>query len=152
MRTSAFLLGAAMASLLSNCTTTTVATTVGPGDDAVHCTNGVGDAATGGLCYSTTQSVTTPLQAADNTFGDGEIKEWHFHVYWFQTNDEQRAAAKRIQSELLEAVANKEFVVVLNGVTDEILPGVNTSVIPLFNEAPIGPHPCGSYEVWYVPR
>ena len=37
---------------------------------------------------------------------------------------------------------------VLNGVTDAILPGVNVSNIPLFNEAPIGPHPCGSYEVW----
>lgn len=151
MRTSVLLFATAMASLLSDGTTMAVTTprsSIGSGDDAVHCTNGVGDAATGGLCYSTTQSVTTPLQAADNTFGDSEIEEWHFHVYWFQSNDEQRAAAKRIQSELLEAVANKEFVVVLNGVTDEILPGVNTSVIPLFNEAPIGPHPCGSYEVW----
>jgi hypothetical protein len=33
------------------------------------------------------------------------------------------------------------------GVTDQMLPGLNTSAIPNINEGPVGPHPCGSYEV-----
>ena len=43
-----------------------------------------------------------------------------------------------IRDLLLEAVARKEFVVVLPGVTDQILPGVNVSAIPHVNTQPIG--------------
>ena len=49
------------------------------------------------------------------------------------------------------AVRSKRFVAVCHGVTDAILPGLNTSNVPHVNMVPTGPHPAGSYEVW-VPR
>ena len=41
--------------------------------------------------------------------------------------------------------------VVCNGVTSEILPGLEDSQVPHFNTEPKGPHPVGSFEVW-TPR
>jgi len=40
------------------------------------------------------------------------------------------------------------MLVVLNGITNDILPAINVSKIPNVNYEPIGPHPIGSYEVW----
>merc|ERR1711890_132869 len=66
---------------------------------------------------------------------EDEIKEYHFHTYWFQNRPESYNAALRIQSELISAVAEGKFIVVLPGITKE----------------PVGPHPCGSFETW-VPK
>lgn len=113
------------------------------------CNNYLGDVAHGGACYSTNKnSVANILKENDTNFEDPEIKEWHFHVYWFQNNEDQKKSALRIRDELIEMVRQQKIVVVLNGITNEILPKVNVSNIPLFNEEPIGPHPVGSYEVW----
>ena len=37
----------------------------------------------------------------------------------------------QIRAELLQKVANHEFVVVLNGVTDQMLPGLNVTNVPV---------------------
>ena len=113
-----------------------------------YCKNDVGDTGFGGACHVTTHTMVNPIESKDITFPDPEIKEWHFHVYWFQTRQESFDAAMRIRQELLEEVGQGNFVVVLNGVTEEMLPGLNESNIPHINTEPIGPHPCGSYEVW----
>ena len=112
------------------------------------CTNAMGDVRSGGTCYETTHSMTHVLEASDTSFPGPEIKEWHFHVYWFQHRKESRDAAMRIRSELLEAVRSKKFIVVFPGIDNTILPRVNTSNIPVVNDEPKGPHPVGSFEVW----
>lgn len=62
-----------------------------------------------------------------------EIKEYHFHVYFFQTNEVSKNAALKLRDRLLDLTKKKFF-----------------HVVPLerVNMAPIGPHPIGSYEVW----
>ena len=46
--------------------------------------------------------------------------------------------------------------VVCNGITSEILPGLDDTKVPNFNTQPIGPHPAGSFETWtpieYLPQ
>ena len=74
-------------------------------------------------------------------------QEWHFHVYFFQNNNASYSDAMRLRSELIEQVSTGEFICVLNGVTSEILPGLDESNIPHVNLTPVGPHPIGSYEV-----
>jgi len=101
-----------------------------------------------GTDYFTTHSFVRPIVKELITFDDPEIKEWHFHVYWFQNNPVSFANAMKLHEQLLAAVANKDFIVIFNGITDNIVPGVNVSAIPLINKQPIGPHPCGSFEVW----
>ena len=113
--------------------------------------NNVGDEQKGGACFVTSHSVTKPLSSDDIARNDIDIKEFHFHTYWFQNRPESYNAALRIQSELLEAIKNKRFVAVLPGVTQDILPGINVENIPKVNLEPIGPHPCGSFETW-VPK
>ena len=80
-----------------------------------------------------------------------EILEYHFHVYFFQNNAKSVKTAKWIQNELISKVKNHEFLVVLNGIGNEILPDLDTSKLFDFNMKPVGPHPCGSFEVW-VPK
>eukprot|EP01120_Amphizonella_sp_Union-15-10_P017005 TRINITY_DN929_c0_g1_i1.p1 TRINITY_DN929_c0_g1~~TRINITY_DN929_c0_g1_i1.p1 ORF type:complete len:170 (+),score=12.90 TRINITY_DN929_c0_g1_i1:70-579(+) len=79
---------------------------------------------------------------------DPPIKEWHFHVYFFQTDTKSYQQALNIRDSLLYAVKQREFIAVFNGVTDAIYPGLDTSKIPPINLVPRGPHPCGSFEVW----
>ena len=47
---------------------------------------------------------------------------------------------------LVDQVKSKEIIVVCDGVDERILPNLS-SAVPKVNFAPIGPHPCGSYEV-----
>eukprot|EP01123_Difflugia_compressa_P006815 TRINITY_DN1919_c0_g1_i1.p1 TRINITY_DN1919_c0_g1~~TRINITY_DN1919_c0_g1_i1.p1 ORF type:complete len:209 (-),score=27.39 TRINITY_DN1919_c0_g1_i1:109-735(-) len=101
-----------------------------------------------GTDYFTSHSFNVPISPQTITFNDPDIKEWHFHVYWFQTNPTSYQHAMKIHSLLIDAVTTKQFIVVFHGITDEILPGVNVSAIPKINITPIGPHPCGSFEVW----
>ncbi|KZV68066.1 hypothetical protein PENSPDRAFT_610485 [Peniophora sp. CONT] len=64
---------------------------------------------------------------------DSEIKEWHFHIYFFQKNDAQRQAALDLRDAVLRLRRDGAFV-----------------AVPLYrvNFEPMGPHPCGSYEIW----
>jgi len=63
-----------------------------------------------------------------------EIKEFHFHVYFFQTNHNSVEAALTLRSDILALTEAGYF----QGVTP----------LDRVNHAPIGPHPIGSYEVW----
>ncbi|KAF9453678.1 DOPA 4,5-dioxygenase [Macrolepiota fuliginosa MF-IS2] len=62
-----------------------------------------------------------------------EIKEWHFHIYFHQNNDEEHQAALKLRDTVLRLRRDGAFV-----------------AVPLFrvNMDPMGPHPVGSYEVW----
>eukprot|EP00008_Paramoeba_atlantica_P007101 CAMPEP_0201489860 /NCGR_PEP_ID=MMETSP0151_2-20130828/23976_1 /ASSEMBLY_ACC=CAM_ASM_000257 /TAXON_ID=200890 /ORGANISM="Paramoeba atlantica, Strain 621/1 / CCAP 1560/9" /LENGTH=232 /DNA_ID=CAMNT_0047875579 /DNA_START=18 /DNA_END=716 /DNA_ORIENTATION=+ len=102
----------------------------------------------GGTCHVTTHSFKDPIDQHQITYADEEVKEWHFHVYFFQDNNVSVEAALDLRDQLLQRVQNRYFVAVFDGVTDAILPGVNVSNIPPINYGPRGPHPCGSYEVW----
>jgi len=70
-----------------------------------------------------------------------EIKEWHFHVYFFQDNEENRASAVQLRSDIFRLVEEGFF-----------------KVVPLWrvHQKPTGPHPIGSFEVWtpkeHLPR
>ncbi|EUC66038.1 dopa 4,5-dioxygenase [Rhizoctonia solani AG-3 Rhs1AP] len=67
---------------------------------------------------------------------EGEIREWHFHIYFLQRNAAQHAAALALRNAILRLRRDGAFV-----------------AVPLYrvNTTPIGPHPAGSYEIW-VPR
>ncbi|CAG8619576.1 2333_t:CDS:2 [Paraglomus brasilianum] len=62
-----------------------------------------------------------------------EIKEFHFHVYFFQDNETNKASALALRQRILDLVEEGFF-----------------HPVPLgrWNYAPIGPHTIGSYEVW----
>lgn len=65
-----------------------------------------------------------------------EIKEWHFHVYFYQNNERSVNDAYKLRNKLLKAIKEGYF-----------------TVVPLerVNHQPIGPHVIGSYETW-VPK
>lgn len=77
------------------------------------------------------------MDPSDPTFDDldghGEVKEYHFHVYFFQSNASHRAGALALRDEVLRLTAAGYF-----------------HAVPLatYNDVPRGPHPYGSYEVW----
>ncbi|KAJ1552000.1 hypothetical protein HK405_013093, partial [Cladochytrium tenue] len=93
-----------------------------------------------GLGYSATpaSSATAALKnvsispAASNEISK-EVKEFHFHIYWHTSDTSARAAALNFRNEVLRLNREGFFV-----------------AVPLerVNEAPLGPHPMGSYEVW----
>ena len=105
----------------------------------------------GGARYHTTHALTEPLEADAHTFAafpDRQIREWHMHTYFNQHNDASVASALRLQEKLIAAVASGELVVVCDGITDALVPGLNSSEVPPINMEPIGPHPAGSFETW----
>ncbi|KAI8825607.1 DOPA-like domain-containing protein [Fimicolochytrium jonesii] len=67
---------------------------------------------------------------------DDEIKEFHFHTYFFQRNPHSLAAAQHIHAEIQRLNASHRF---------------TARVYRTFNTAPVGPHTIGSFETW-VPR
>ncbi|PAV23404.1 dopa -dioxygenase [Pyrrhoderma noxium] len=64
---------------------------------------------------------------------ENEVKEWHFHIYFLQRNEEQHKAALALRDSVLRLRRDGAFIAVP-------LHRVNTE--------PIGPHPAGSYEIW----
>ena len=78
--------------------------------------------------------------------GHVSIKEFHFHVYWFQNNASQEKEALAFKEAVIMQVKSKKFIVVCDGMDQKVLPSLK-SPVPKVNRAPIGPHPCGSYEV-----
>ena len=116
------------------------------------CQNDAGDELTGGACHVTSHTFTHPIDSNETSWElGGVIKEYHFHTYWFQDSPESYAAALRIQAELIDSVAEGKFVVVLPGITQDILPEINEEKIPHIWTKPFGPHPVGNFETW-VPR
>ncbi|TFK22662.1 hypothetical protein FA15DRAFT_595702 [Coprinopsis marcescibilis] len=71
----------------------------------------------------------TDLQTVLNA----EVKEWHFHIYFHQKNENEHQEALRLRDAVLRLRRDGAFV-----------------AVPLWrvNEEPIGPHPVGSYEIW----
>ena len=120
--------------------------------NAEICKNDAGDDLTGGSCYLSSHTITHPIDSNETSWqGEGVIKEYHFHTYWFQDNPESYSAALRIQTELINAVAEGKFLVVLPGITQDIIPGINEDRILHIWTEPFGPHPVGNFETW-VPR
>lgn len=62
-----------------------------------------------------------------------EIKEFHFHVYFFQKNEDSVRFALELRDKIIKLVEKGYFQVVPN---------------PRVNMEPRGPHPVGSYSVW----
>lgn len=60
------------------------------------------------------------------------IKEYHFHTYYFQCNDESKEKALNLYNLIKDLTA---FIAIPHK----------------FNEEPVGPHPIGSFETW-VPQ
>ncbi|KAF9315105.1 hypothetical protein BG003_003477 [Podila horticola] len=65
-----------------------------------------------------------------------EMKEFHFHTYFFQTNPDSLAAARAFRAKIAALVEQGYFKVVLQAWRD----GINTT--------PLGPHVIGSFETW----
>ncbi|GMI45251.1 hypothetical protein TrCOL_g4015 [Triparma columacea] len=109
----------------------------------------------GGASYFTSHSTLEPLPAKahnNDGFKDTPVLEYHFHVYFFQSNEGSVADAQRLRESIVEAVKEGDFVAVCHGVDETVLPNFNsTSEVPHVNMGPKGPHPAGSYEVW-VPQ
>jgi len=65
-----------------------------------------------------------------------EIKEWHFHVYFYQNNEKSINKAYNLRNNIIKNIKEGYF-----------------KIVPLerVNHKPIGPHIIGSYEVW-VPK
>eukprot|EP01079_Euglenida_sp_SAG-EU17-18_P008876 gene8876-1593_t len=109
-----------------------------------------------GACRVTSHSFASAIDRTDISYPTDTIQEWHFHVYFFQTNPGSVDAARWVQQQLLDAVARREMLAILPGTNTSVVPALDTSRLPVFNLGPIGPHPCGSFEVWvpfqYVPH
>lgn len=71
--------------------------------------------------------------AVDDLDGHGEIKEFHFHVYFLQSNAESRAEAMALREDILRLRSEKYFW---------------ATPLETYNDVPRGPHVVGSYEVW----
>ncbi|KFH66909.1 hypothetical protein MVEG_07434 [Podila verticillata NRRL 6337] len=65
-----------------------------------------------------------------------EVKEYHFHLYFFQNNVKSRESAVAIRNKLNELIDQGYVTIVPQAVPG----GVHTG--------PIGPHVIGSFEVW----
>jgi len=105
----------------------------------------------GGARYVTSHAAPEPLPGAAHAPGvaTAVIREYHFHVYFFQNNEQSVADARRMQDAVLDAVRRKDLVVVTSGMTQDDLPGLETcEPTPNFNLGPVGPHPIGSFEIW----
>ncbi len=61
-----------------------------------------------------------------------EIREYHFHIYWFLDDQTTKEQAMELRNKILELNKTKLVAVPLETV----------------NHEPRGPHPIGSYEVW----
>ncbi|KAJ3072010.1 hypothetical protein HK102_006335 [Quaeritorhiza haematococci] len=63
----------------------------------------------------------------------GEVKEWHFHIYWHTQSPSSRSAALYLRNRILHLTFTHYF---------------TAKPLPTINDSPIGPHPMSSYEVW----
>jgi len=95
-------------------------------------------------------------KAKDIKPGHDMVKEYHFHPYWHQNNQQEEAAVIALRDAIIDEVAAGNMTVVCNGVTSDMVPGLDESKIPGFHTGPMGPHPVGSFEIWtpqeYLPH
>jgi len=55
-------------------------------------------------------------------------------------------------AKLVKQVEDRKFIVVCDGITDAMVPGLDVAKIPKINEGPFGPHTSGSLQVrFYLP-
>ncbi|KAH6566348.1 hypothetical protein BASA50_001501 [Batrachochytrium salamandrivorans] len=73
----------------------------------------------------------TPAEIAAGEIA--EIKEFHFHVYWFIKDKKTEAIALALRDRILALNASGYFV---------------AKPLESINHYPMGPHPIASYEVW----
>ena len=105
-----------------------------------------------GTDYFTTHSLKQPVESMLIDFSNTEeIKEFHFHTYFYQHRNASVKAALLLRDKIVASVSRKEMIVVCDGVTDAMLPGLDVSKIFPINMEPLGPHPIGSFETW-VPK
>lgn len=91
--------------------------------------------------------LTFPSYEMEVKVGHCQIKEFHFHIYWFQQNCKVEREALAFKEALIEQVKQQNFIVVCEGIDEKILPALK-SPVPKVNRTPRGPHPCGSFEVF----
>jgi len=113
-----------------------------------HCSMSISQTSPNGTEYFTQHSFRHPINPTSIAFSNPPFLEHHFHVYWFHHNEASYSFAMQLRQQLIKSVENKDFVVVLDGITKKILPGINESNIPIVHTEPSGPHPIGNYEVW----
>ncbi|KAF9384692.1 hypothetical protein CPB97_005459 [Podila verticillata] len=65
-----------------------------------------------------------------------EIKEYHFHLYYFQNNTKSHESAVAIRNKLSELIDQGYVTVVPQSIHGGVNPG------------PVGPHVLGSFELW----
>ncbi|KAF9391759.1 hypothetical protein CPB97_005610 [Podila verticillata] len=82
--------------------------------------------------------ISTPLSAAKllEVAQSQEMKEFHFHTYFFQANPESLEAAREFRAKI-EALVQEGYFHVVPQVWGG---GINTT--------PLGPHAVGSFETW----
>lgn len=76
-----------------------------------------------------------PADSLRSTLAD-EIKEYHFHLYYFQSNTKSRESAVAIRNKIGKLVEQGYVTVVPQSMHGGVNPG------------PSGPHVLGSFEVW----
>ena len=118
------------------------------------------DESVGGSRYTTSHACLEAISRENIDYHkESEIKEFHFHTYFhlFENAEDcpkcnsSYLAAERLRNQLIQAVRDRDFVAVLHGVDESILPGLKTNTTFPVNMHPQGPHPIGSFETW-VPK
>eukprot|EP00518_Triparma_eleuthera_P005634 CAMPEP_0182453740 /NCGR_PEP_ID=MMETSP1319-20130603/675_1 /TAXON_ID=172717 /ORGANISM="Bolidomonas pacifica, Strain RCC208" /LENGTH=206 /DNA_ID=CAMNT_0024651695 /DNA_START=171 /DNA_END=791 /DNA_ORIENTATION=- len=106
-----------------------------------------------GGAYFTTHATHTELDCEEHYWDESdEIKEYHFHVYFWPKNPVSVADALRLRDNLVSSVSRGDFVAVCEGVNSTVLPGLAEDArVPSIDYEPMGPHPVGNYEIW-VPQ
>jgi aromatic ring-cleaving dioxygenase len=112
------------------------------------------------ILYKVTVFTTLTISTMVNTFfhktnclvsGHYSIKEYHFHVYFHQHWEEEVDAALELKRKIVAEVAAGNMTVVCNGVTSDMIPGLDDSKVGGFYTEPIGPHAVGNFAIW-TPR
>ena len=70
------------------------------------------------------------------------FSEDHFILFYFSAY-----LAKQFRDAVIAEVAAGRMKVVCNGVSSQILPGLNDATVRRFHRGPVGPHPVASFEV-----
>jgi len=84
-----------------------------------------------------------------SNLGHFSIKEYHFHVYFRQNYEAEVNAALELKDKVVAEVIAGNMTVVCDGVTSDILPGLDDSKVPGFHTVPYGPHAVGNFKVFY---
>ena len=99
-------------------------------------------------------AVAGSLEAGTRGFEGGEvkpghysIKEYHFHIYFRKNFEAEVEAALVLKAKIVDEVVAGNMTVVCDGVTSDIIPGLDDSKVPGFHVDPYGPHAIGNFKV-----